>query len=101
MRNIKDYGAIGDGITLNTQAIQRAIDDGGMVYIPTGVYKTGTLYLKSNGGLHLEAGAVLLASHDYNDYNEWDFCQQNWKSDEENANGKHLIVAVEQENVFI
>ena len=59
MRNIKDYGAIGDGNALDTAAIQRAIDDGGMVYVPRGVYRTGTLYLKSNGGLHLEAGAVL------------------------------------------
>ena len=101
MRNIKDYGAVGDGIALDTAAIQRAIDDGGMVYIPEGVYRTGTLYLKSNGGLHLAAGAVLLASHDYLDYNEWDFCQQNWKSEAEFANGKHLIVAVEQENIFI
>lgn len=101
MRSIKDYGAVGDGITLNTEAIQRAINDGGTVYIPEGIYKTGTLYLKSNGGLHLAAGAVLLASHDENDYNNWDFCPQNWKSDAEFANGKHLIVAVEQENIFI
>ena len=101
MRNIKDYGAIGDGNALDTAAIQRAIDDGGMVYVPRGVYRTGTLYLKSNGGLHLEAGAVLLASHEPDDYNEWDFCPQNWKSKAEFTNGKHLIVAVEQENVFI
>ena len=46
----------------DTKAIQSAIDDGGMVYIPKGIYKTGTLYLKSNGGLHLAAGAVLIGS---------------------------------------
>lgn len=101
MRNIKDYGAVGDGITLNTTAIQRAIDDGGTVYIPEGIYKTGTLYLKSNGGLHLAAGAILLASHDFSDYNEWDFCPQNSKCKAEFTNGKHLITAVGQENIFI
>ena len=101
MRNIKDYGAVGDGITLDTTAIQKAIDDGGMVYVPEGIYRTGTLYLKSNGGLHLEAGAMIIASHDSDDYNEWDFCPQNWKSEAEFCNGKHLIVALEQENIFI
>lgn len=49
MNNIIDFGAIGDGITLNTKAIQEAINAGGMVYIPAGVFRTGTLYLKSNG----------------------------------------------------
>ena len=59
MVNVKDFGAVGDGSANDTAAIQRAIDSGGIVRIPRGVYVTGTLYLKSNGGLHLEAGAVL------------------------------------------
>lgn len=61
----------------DTKAIQSAIDDGGMVYIPKGICKTGTLYLKSNGGLHLAAGAVLIGSHERSDYNADDFCPQN------------------------
>ena len=51
MRNVRDYGAAGDGKTLDTAAIQRAIDDGGIVHFPAGTYLSGTLYLKSSGGL--------------------------------------------------
>lgn len=101
MRNIKDYGAVGDGVTLDTQAIQKAIDLGGMVYIPEGTYRTGTLYLKSNGGLHLAAGAVLVASHEREDYNSDDFCLQNAVFTGEKVTGAHLICAVEQENITI
>ena len=59
MINVKDFGAKGDGITKDTAAIQSAINAGGVVYFPAGVYLSGTLYLKSNGGLYLENGAVL------------------------------------------
>lgn len=101
MRNVRDYGAVGDGIALDTAAIQKAIDDGGMVYIPEGVYRTGTIYLKSNGGLHLAPGAILRGSHERKDYNTDDFCSQNrvWK--EEFVTGAHLITAIEQENIVI
>ena len=101
MRSVKDYGAVGDGIALDTKAIQDAIDDGGMVYIPDGIYRTGTLYLKSNGGLNLAAGAVLVASHERNDYNADDFCPQNRVFAEEYVTGAHLICAIEQENIVI
>ena len=37
MRNVRDYGAAGDGKTLDTAAIQRAIDDGGIVHFPSGL----------------------------------------------------------------
>ncbi len=101
MRNIRNYGAIGDGVTLDTAAIQRAIDDGGMVYIPAGDYLIGTLYLKSNGGLHLAPGAVLHASHNREDYNADDYCAQNRVFSSEWVTGAHLISAVEQENITI
>lgn len=101
MQNVKDFGAVGDGKTIDTKAIQKAIDAGGAVYIPKGTYVTGTLYLKSNGGLFLAAGARLLASHAREDYNAADFCPQNQVCEAEFMVGTHLITAVEQENVFI
>ena len=101
MNNVKDFGAVGDGVTKDTAAVQRAIDAGGTVVFPPGTYLCGTLYLKSHGGLRLEAGATLLASPDKKDYNAPDFCVQNFHSEKERADGAHFIVAVEQENVSI
>jgi len=71
--NVTQYGAIGDGKTLNTAAIQKAIEDcasngGGTVYIPSGIFVSGTIQLKSNVTLYLENGAVLLGSPNLNDY---------------------------------
>jgi len=70
---ITDYGAIGDGITVNTVHIQQAIDKcsengGGTVYIPAGVFISGTIELKSNVNLYLETGAVIKGSPNLNDY---------------------------------
>ena len=101
MINVKDFGAKGDGITKDTAAIQSAINAGGMVYFPAGVYLSGTLYLKSNGGLYLENGAVLKASPDMSDYNADDFCSQNRVFEKELVSGAHFITAVEQENICI
>lgn len=101
MQNILDFGAIGDGITVNTNAIQQAIDQGGMVYIPQGVFVTGTLHLKSHGGLFLDKGAVLKASHHREDYNAVDYCPQNAAFPQESMVGTHLISAVEQEDITI
>jgi hypothetical protein len=71
--NIQDYGAVADGKVLNTRAIQKAIDEsfaagGGTVYVPAGIFVTGTLNLKSNINLYLERGAVLKGSADIADY---------------------------------
>jgi hypothetical protein len=67
------FGAVSDGKTKNTSAIQKAIDTassagGGTVYFPAGRYLSGTLVLKSNVTLHLDNGAVLLGSTDLKDY---------------------------------
>ncbi|ACU06168.1 glycoside hydrolase family 28 [Pedobacter heparinus DSM 2366] len=70
--NILDFGAVRDGKTLNTAAIQKAIDEcskkGGRVVIPKGVYLSGTLYMKSNVELHIEEGAILKGSASFKDY---------------------------------
>lgn len=101
MQNVIDFGAKGDGKTLDTAAIQAAIDAGGEVYFPKGVYITGTLYLQSNGGLNLSSGAVLRASHNREDYNADDFCPQNRVFVSESVTGAHLITAVNKKNIFI
>ncbi|HQC51563.1 MAG TPA: glycosyl hydrolase family 28-related protein, partial [Lentisphaeria bacterium] len=101
MNNVRDFGAIGNGISKDTAAIQKAIDAGGIAYFPPGVYLSGTIYLRSNGGLDLAPGAVLLGSPDPEDYNAADFCPQNRASVNEIASGAHLITAIEQENIVI
>jgi len=69
--NILDYGAKSDTATINTHAIQAAIDactDGGTVYIPKGTFISGALFLKSNMTLYVEKGAVLKGSAALEDY---------------------------------
>ncbi|TKC61226.1 glycoside hydrolase [Pedobacter hiemivivus] len=71
--NVMDYGAKGDGKTLDTLAIQAAIDacnvaKGGTVLLPTGVFLSGTLQLKSDVTFHLSAGGRLLGSPKREDY---------------------------------
>lgn len=71
--SITDYGAVGDGLRVNTQAIQSAVDacagaGGGTVVVPAGVFVTGTVELKSRITLCLEQGAVLKGSDDMSDY---------------------------------
>jgi len=74
---IKDFGAVADNKTLNTVAIQRAIDTcaaggGGEVVVPAGIFVTGSLLLKSDITLRLLPGAVLQGSYDPADYPEHD-----------------------------
>jgi polygalacturonase len=64
--NITNFGAVGDNKTLNSEAIQEAINKcaekgGGTVYVPAGIFITGAIQLKSNINLCLENGAVLKA----------------------------------------
>jgi len=71
--NIKDYGAVADGQTKNTQAIKKAIEaaveeGGGTIYFPAGRYLTGPIHLQSNITLYLDGGCVLVFSTDFKDY---------------------------------
>lgn len=71
--SIVRYGAVGDGRTLATEAIRRAIDDchrrgGGRVVVPAGEFLTGAVHLKSNVNLHVAKGATLKFSIDPKDY---------------------------------
>ncbi|WP_221030568.1 glycoside hydrolase family 28 protein [Actomonas aquatica] len=69
--DVTKHGAIGDGTTLNTTALQAAIDacpPGGIVHVPAGTFLSGALYLKSNMTLDLAQGAVLKGSADPQDY---------------------------------
>lgn len=70
---ITGYGAKPDGHTLNTDAIQKAIDEchakgGGTVAVPAGLWLTGPIVLKSNVNLNLATGATLLFTADKSRY---------------------------------
>lgn len=91
--SVVNYGAKGDGKTLNTSAINAAITDcekagGGAVVIPAGIYVTGTIVLKSNTTLYLDNGAVLMGSDNVDDYGIGGL-------------QKALIVAKDAENISI
>ena len=71
--NIKDYGAKNDTTVLSTHALQSAINacsqaGGGRVVVPAGMYKIGTIQLKSHIHLYLEQGATLFGSTRLDDY---------------------------------
>ena len=75
VHQVGDFGVKPDGATLNTQAIQRAIekaaaDGGGVVYFGPGEYLTGTISLRGNVTLYLEAGAVIRGSKNRQDYQQ-------------------------------
>jgi polygalacturonase len=71
--DVKDNGATGDGQTIDTQAIQKTIDQcatagGGVVVIPSGTYRSGSLFLKSHVTLQVSKDALLQGSTDETDY---------------------------------
>ncbi len=67
--NIKDFGAVADGLTLNTAAFEKAVaqlakNGGGSLVVPEGLYLTGPIVLKNCMDLHLERGAMILLTPD-------------------------------------
>jgi polygalacturonase len=101
--NVLDFGAVGNGKELDTEAIQRAIDhcasnNGGTIYFPPGVYLTGTVYLESSINLHLEKGAILRGSDRLEDYPE---TIPDLRSYTDNYTVRSIIYAEGKENIGI
>lgn len=105
--DVTQFGAVSDGKTLATPAVNKAIDaaasaGGGTVYFPAGTYLCGSIHLKSNIALYLDQGATILASEDPAAYdraepNQWDKYQDYGHSHFHNA----LIWGENLENVSI
>jgi hypothetical protein len=103
--NIRDFGARGDGTTLDTGAVQAAIeacnkDRGGTVLVPAGVFVIGTVELRSNVTLHIAAQGKLLGSADGKQYHAADAIPLSGDSTLNDGN-VGLLFAVEAENVTI
>lgn len=69
--NIRDFGAKGDSITIDSDAINAAIDaaaskGGGTVYFPAGVYASYSIRMKSNISLYIDQGAIILGAKEIN-----------------------------------
>ena len=108
--SVRVYGARGDGKTVDTPAVNRAIEaaaamGGGTVHFPAGTYLCFSIRLKSNVSLHLDSGATILAadpekdggSYDEPEPNEWDMYQDFGHSHWQNS----LIWGIGVENVSI
>lgn len=71
--SISDFGAVKGGVVKNTDAFAKAINEvsskgGGKIIVPRGIWLTGPITLKSNINLHLEDGALIVFSDDFDDY---------------------------------
>ncbi|QDW27083.1 glycoside hydrolase family 28 protein [Pedobacter sp. KBS0701] len=100
--SIVSFGAKGDGITLNTENINKTIASvsqkgGGVVLIPSGLWLTGPIELKSNVNLHLKRDAILQFTADFNQYK---LVQGNWEGQPAWRN-QSPISGVNLENIAI
>ena len=103
--DIRDFGAKGDGVTLDTKALQSAIDacnkdQGGTVLVPAGTFVIGTTELKSNVTLHIAAQGILLGSDHGKDYFPADAIPLHGDSTLEDGN-TGLLFAVNAENITV
>jgi polygalacturonase len=100
--SVANFGAKGDGVTMNSMAIQKAIDacnagGGGKVIFPKGIYLSGTIELKDNVTLYLEREAKLLGSPEIEDYRNLDPFTEGLGIDV----GWALVVAIDRKNIGI
>jgi polygalacturonase len=100
--SILEYGAVNDGITLNTTSINQAITacsqkGGGVVVIPAGMWLTGPVELKSNVNLHLQKNSLLQFTKDLDQYK---LVEGNWEGLEQMRNQSPLW-ANNQRNIAI
>jgi polygalacturonase len=106
-RDIRRFGAKGDGTSNDAKAIQAAIDDcqragGGTVVIPAGRFMSGSLHLKTGVALHIDHGATLLGSPNKQDYDVYETLGFKNASDNETSYFHHaLIWAEDQERLAI
>jgi len=106
--NVREFGAKGDGTTLDTAAVQAAIDachkdQGGTVLVPAGVFVIGTVEMKSNVTLHIAAQGKLLGSGDGKQYHATETIPTRdgpgeWTMGDGNVG---LIVAANADNITI
>jgi polygalacturonase len=101
--DVTDFGAVGDGVTVNTGAFKTAITScsaagGGRVVVPAGCYLTGPIHLESNINLHVSEGAELLFSQTPADYLP---LVQTWFEGVELMNYSPFIYAFGSENVAV
>lgn len=87
--NVKDFGASGDGVTIDTGAIQKASDaayanGGGIVLIPAGEYLSGALFFRNGVDLRIEEGATLVSTVDSDDFPQiptrFEGVERKWRS---------------------
>ena len=104
--NVRELGAVGDGIAMDTLALQKALDlasateEGGIVLVPPGRYLTQPLRIGSNVRIHLEKGAIILASRNVDDYPEWEG-RGYFNAHRCPYNGRYLLGAEGAENISI
>ena len=101
--NVVDYGAVGNGKTLCTAAIQKTVDacansGGGTVYLPAGSYLSGAIFLKSNVTIHVSEGATLLASTNFEDFPPF---KPGWRIQSDDTRVSSLITGLDLENIAI
>src|SRR5215472_5539978 len=96
--DVRDYGAKGDGTANDTWTIQAAIDaaakqNGGIIWIPAGTFRCGTIHLKSNIEIHLAGGATLQMSPDENDFDRFEKLPYVSHADVETTDFRHALLA--------